>query len=325
MKGKPLLEVIDLGKKFPIREGLLNRVKKHVHAVSQVSIKIYPNETLGLVGESGSGKSTLGRLIMQLIKADQGQIIFIDQKLNELSFRKARQFRKKMQMIFQDPLDSLNSRMTIEQIITEPLEINRIGNRLERREKAKDLLDTVGLRKNILDLYPHEFSGGQRQRIGIARALALSPSLIIADEPVSALDVSIQAQILNLMLNLQKDFGISYLFIAHDIHVIHFIADRVAVMYLGRIVEIADSKELKKTPKHPYTQALFNSIPYPDPIKKKKYQPIQGEIPSMINPPSGCAFHTRCPSVMERCRKELPKLRVLDQEERHEVACFLHD
>ena len=319
----PVLEVKNLTKKFPVREGILQRVKHHVHAVSDVSLKIYEKDTLGLVGESGSGKSTLGRLIMQLIKPDKGQVKFQNQELTTLSFNKIKKIRKGMQMIFQDPMDSLNSRFTIEQIISEPLEISTSNSRLKNIKKVHELLDVVGLTKSILNRYPHEFSGGQRQRIGIARSLALSPKLIIADEPVSALDVSIQAQILNLLVDLQKEFGVSYLFIAHDIHVIRFISKRIAVMYLGRIVEITESTRIKNNPKHPYTKALFLSVPYPDPSTKQDFNAIQGEIPSMLNPPKGCSFHTRCPNVMEICKIDLPLLRFIDNEKKHQVACHL--
>jgi len=320
-----LLEVKNLEKRFPVKEGIFQRTKHYVHAVNNISLHLEQEETLGLVGESGSGKSTLGRLIMQLIPPSAGQVQFNDQLLTGLSFRQMMGHRQTMQMIFQDPLDSLNSRMTVEQIVSEPLEINKIGTYQERRKKVGELLEVVGVRKTWMDRYPHEFSGGQRQRIGIARALALSPKLIIADEPVSALDVSIQAQILNLLKDLQDEFGISYLFIAHDIHVIRFISHRIAVMYLGKIVEIADSQSISENPKHPYTQALFASVPYPDPNNKLLFKAIEGEIPSMIHPPSGCHFHPRCPHAMERCRRESPQLELLKENGNHQVSCFLYD
>lgn len=317
----PILQVKNLCKYFPIKSGILQRTTAHIKAVDDISLYVKENETLGLVGESGSGKSTLGRAILQLQLAESGSVKFMGQELVGLSFRKMRNIRQKMQMIFQDPMDSLNSRFTVEELITEPLEINKIGTRQSRRAKALELMDIVGLQKTALHRYPHEFSGGQRQRIGIARTLALSPKLIIADEPVSALDVSIQAQVLNLMQDLQDEMGLSFLFISHDLQVVRHISDRLAVMYLGRIVEIGDSEAIYNSPQHPYTKALLASIPSPDPSKRQTFQAIAGEIPSPINPPSGCHFHPRCVHATEQCRQTMPELKPTEQDPERLSAC----
>ncbi|MGK0289861.1 MAG: oligopeptide transport system ATP-binding protein [bacterium] len=319
-KRVPILDVQNVSKFFPVKKGIFQRTKQYIKAVQKVSLQIFPNETLGLVGESGSGKSTLGRVIMQLLSASEGKVYFLDHELTKLSFSQMANFRQKMQMIFQDPMDSLNARFNIEQIIEEPLLINKVGTSEERKKRVSELMILVGLNPEWVTRYPHEFSGGQRQRIGIARALALSPQLIIADEPVSALDVSIQAQILNLMLDLQNELGVSFLFISHDLHVIRHICDRVAVMYLGQIVELTDSQKIYENPAHPYTKALIESIPNPDPRKKQDFQAIQGEIPSPINPPSGCHFHPRCPKAADKCKKDEPQLELIT--ETHQVACF---
>ncbi|MCP4298423.1 MAG: ABC transporter ATP-binding protein [Proteobacteria bacterium] len=320
-----LLEIKNLEKKFPIKDGILQRTRHWIHAVNNVSFQLDEKKTLGLVGESGSGKSTLGRLIMQLLEPTSGEVFFQDQKLTGLSFKEMLSVRSAMQMIFQDPADSLNSRMTIEQIVTEPLDINQVGTRKERSKKVDELLDIVGVGHTTKTRFPHEFSGGQRQRIGIARALTLSPKLIIADEPVSALDVSIQAQILNLLQELQEQFEIGYLFIAHDIHVIRFISHQIAVMYMGQIVEFGDTEEISKNPLHPYTQGLFASVPIPDPKNRNQFHVIEGEVPSMINPPSGCFFHPRCPQAMESCQTRSPSMKMIDQASQHQVSCFLYD
>ena len=319
-----LLEVKNLEKRFVVKEGIFARNKTLGRAVNSVSFAIEEGETLGLVGESGSGKSTLGRLIMQLIKPTAGEVYFRGRELTKLSFGQMIKVRQSMQMIFQDTLDSLNKRMTVEQVIIEPLEINRSGTKKERIKRVDQLLELVGVKIEAKNRYPHEFSGGQRQRIGIARALALSPKLIIADEPVSALDVSIQAQILNLLKELQERLGIGYLFIAHDIHVIRFISHQIAVMYLGQIVEIKDSAKHTQ-PLHPYTQALYSSNPIPDPEKGNNFKAIEGEMPSIINPPTGCFFHPRCPQVMERCRQQTPTLKPVNQQSSQQVRCFLYD
>jgi oligopeptide transport system ATP-binding protein len=317
-----LVEVKDLKKFFPVRASFLSRTKTFVQAVAGVNLTIRSGETLGLVGESGCGKSTLGRLILRLEEPTEGHIFFEGEDITQYDSGRLRQMRRQMQIIFQDPYSSLNPRKTIGSIIEEPLIIHKIGTRKERQERVLNLIQVVGLRPEHINRYPHEFSGGQRQRIGIARALALNPKLIIADEPVSALDVSIQAQVLNLLEDLQDEFHLTYLFIAHDLHVVEHISDRVAVMHLGRIAELSQSDDLYRSPKHPYTQALLSANPIPDPTLERKRIILQGEVPSPINPPPGCNFHTRCPHRFEPCDQEVPRLKEI--EPNHWVACYLY-
>ena len=317
---EPLLRVKNLKKYFPIRGGLFSREIARVHAVDDVSFDILPGETLGLVGESGCGKSTTGRAILRLIEPTSGEVWFGAQNVTTLDKRALRALRKEMQIIFQDPYASLNPRMTVGSIIGEALVIHKLApTRKAREERVVQLLETVGLAADHLRRYPHEFSGGQRQRIGIARALAVSPKLIVADEPVSALDVSIQAQIINLLEDLQAKFGLTYLFIAHDLSVVEHISTRVAVMYLGKIVEIAPGKELYTNPKHPYTEALLSAVPIPDPTTKRKRILLEGDVPSPIHPPSGCRFHTRCGLRVPSCSENEQVLKEVSRG--HWVAC----
>jgi oligopeptide/dipeptide ABC transporter ATP-binding protein len=318
---KPLLEVVDLKMHFPVREGVLMRSRKVNRAVDGVSFNIMPGETLGLVGESGCGKSTLGRCITRLYTPTYGTIVFDGSDITRLGRKALMPMRQDIQMIFQDPMDSLNSRHTVGEILEEPLVIHRVGDRASRGQRVRELLDIVGMPANSAGRYPFEFSGGQRQRIGIARAIALKPRLIICDEPVSALDVSIQSQIINLLLELQREFGLSYLFIAHDLAVVKHVSDRVAVMYLGRIAEYARSETIYRAPSHPYTQSLIAAVPLPDPHRKVTRQVISGDVPSPIDPPPGCHFHPRCPKAESRCRQEVPVLRSVD--EGHASACHL--
>jgi len=321
--GRPLLEVADLKKYFPIRRGIFSSVSSWVRAVDGVSLRIAAGETLALVGESGSGKTTTGRCILRLLEPTSGSVRFDGIDLLSLPPRAMRRMRRQIQVVFQDPYASLNPRMRIRTIVREPLDIHRIGaNRRERDEMVAALLRRVGLDPGMGDRYPHEFSGGQRQRIGVARALALKPRLIIADEPVSALDVSVQAQVINLFIDLQEEFKIAYLFIAHDLAVVERIADRVAVMYLGQIVEEAARGEIFKNPLHPYTRALLQAIPIPDPARARERQVLRGDPPSPAQPPPGCRFHTRCPSAVAECPRVEPPL--LEVGPGHWVACHLH-
>ncbi|MGH8946233.1 MAG: ABC transporter ATP-binding protein [Acidimicrobiia bacterium] len=316
-----LITVRDLKKHFPIMQGLIRRQVGAVRAVDGVAFDIYRGETLGLVGESGSGKSTVGKALLQLEKVTEGSITFEDEELTDMDPEKIRRLRPRMQMIFQDPHASLNPRMTVASIISEPLVEHKQVKGKERRERVGELLSLVGLEPKHANRYPHEFSGGQRQRIGIARAIALNPDFIVADEPIAALDVSIQAQVVNLMENLQDVLGLTYLFISHDLSMIRHIADRVAVMYLGKLMELADVDELYTNPQHPYTRALLSAVPVPDPEVERTRRRIilEGDIPSPANPPPGCVFNTRCPIAQERCVAEVPEWRELRPG--HWVAC----
>ncbi|SFX42377.1 oligopeptide transport system ATP-binding protein [Thermoactinomyces sp. DSM 45891] len=318
-----LLEVKKLSKYFPIKGGLFKRKVGDVKAVDQVSFYVKKGETFGLVGESGCGKSTTGRTLLRLMEPTDGQILFNGVDLTTLKGESLRKARRDLQMVFQDPYASLNPQMTVEQLIEEPLNIHNIGEKKDRQDRVLQIMDTVGLNKSFGGRYPHEFSGGQRQRIGIARALALQPKLIVADEPVSALDVSIQSQVVNLMEDLQQEFGLAYVFIAHDLSVVRHISDRVGVMYLGRMAEIAPKEELYTQPAHPYTQALLSAVPIPNPRLKRERIILEGDVPSPANPPQGCAFHPRCPKAFDRCKVERPEMMHLGSE--HYVACHLYD
>lgn len=320
---EPLLRVEGLKKYFPIRKGILSRVSGHVKAVDDVSFYVNEGETLGIVGESGCGKSTTGRMLMRLLEPTEGKVVFNGKDLTTISNDEMRKARREIQMVFQDPYASLNPRHTIEKILEEPLIVHGLGDSKARKKKVYEFLEIVGLSRYHGKRYPHQFSGGQRQRIGIARALMTNPKLIIADEPVSALDVSIQAQVLNLMQDLQKELKLTYIFIAHDLGVVRHISDRVGVMYLGKMVELGGSESLYDKPLHPYTQALLSAVPVPDPNFEREQVIITGDIPSPSNPPSGCTFHTRCPFKMDVCTQVVPKLQEI--EPGHSVACHLYD
>jgi oligopeptide transport system ATP-binding protein len=316
---EPLLQVTDLQKHFPIKKGLLSRTVGHVRAVDGVSFEVQRGEVLGLVGESGCGKTTTGRCILRLIEPTRGSVKFEGREITTLSRRALRPLRREMQIVFQDPYSSLNPRLTVGSMLMEALTIHNLARGQAARDRTAELLRTVGLAPDHARRYPHEFSGGQRQRIGVARALAVSPKLIVADEPVSALDVSIQAQIINLLRDLQKKMGLTYLFVAHDLSVVEHISNRVAVMYLGKIVELADSMELYRNPRHPYTLSLLSAIPIPDPRRKKQRIVLKGDVPSPARPPSGCRFHPRCFMAREICSREEPPLREIAP--RHWSAC----
>ena len=318
-----LLKVEHLKKYFPIQTGILSKKSGEVKAVDDLSFEVYEGETLGIVGESGCGKSTAGRAIMRLLEPTSGKVTFDDVELTDLSNKEMRKMRRDIQMVFQDPYASLNPRHTVGKILEEPLIVHGIGKSKERKERVQEYLEIVGLSSYHAKRYPHQFSGGQRQRIGIARALMTNPRLIITDEPVSALDVSIQAQVLNLMQKLQQDLKLTYIFIAHDLGVVRHISNRVGVMYLGRIVELADSESLYREPLHPYTQALLSAVPIPDPTHHREQILLEGDIPSPANPPTGCSFHTRCPYATDLCKFTVPIFRKVKPG--HAVACHLYN
>jgi oligopeptide/dipeptide ABC transporter ATP-binding protein len=322
MADPQLLEIKNLSKSFALGGGLLVKPHAWIKAVDAVSFSVSRGESFGLVGESGCGKTTLGRLILRLIQPSSGHIQFDGNDITTLSRAAMRSFRSRLQIIFQDPYSSLDPRMKVESIITEPLRINRQLSKLQRREIASDLMEKVGLKSNDLTKYPHEFSGGQRQRIGIARALCVRPELIVADEPVSALDVSIQAQVINLMQDLKNEFRLSYIFISHDLSVIQHVCERIAVMYFGRVVELAPTKMFHQSPRHPYTRALLQAIPLPDPHYKARPFLMEGDVPNPLDPPTGCAFHPRCRYAFDRCREEIPAL--IEVAPNHQVACWLN-
>jgi oligopeptide/dipeptide ABC transporter ATP-binding protein len=322
MSDPELLKIKDLSKSFALGGGLLAKPRAWIRAVDGVSFSVSRGENFGLVGESGCGKTTLGRLILRLIHPTSGRIYFDGDEITTLSRTAMRPFRSRMQIIFQDPYSSLDPRMKVESIITEPLRTNPQLSKIQRREIASDLLGKVGLKSDDLAKYPHEFSGGQRQRIGIARALCVRPDLIVADEPVSALDVSIQAQVINLMQNLKDEFRLSYIFISHDLSVIHHVCDRIAVMYFGTIVELAPTKMFRRSPRHPYTEALLQAIPLPDPHRKTRPILMEGDVPNPLEPPTGCAFHPRCRYAFDRCREQTPPL--IEAASNHLVACWLN-
>ena len=322
----PLLEVRELNMHFPLYGGLFKKQVGSVFAVNDVSFTLDRGETLGIVGESGCGKTTLGRTIVQLYQATSGAVFFESQQINTLQKRDLKSLRRSLQMIFQDPYASLNPRMTVGNILEEPLTLHRLGSKAERSQKVENLMSLVGLRPDDRHKFPHEFSGGQRQRIGIARSLMLNPKLIVADEPVSALDVSIQSQVLNLLVSLQKKLKLTYIFISHDLTVVKYISDRIIIMYLGRMVEMGPAERIYQHPSHPYTQALISAVPRPDPKMKVKGITLEGDVPSPSDPPPGCPFHQRCIHAKSVCREDIPKLEPLGQTSRHLVACHLkHD
>lgn len=315
----PILKVENLSKSFPIKGGIFKRTINTVKAVRDINFEVYPGQTLGIVGESGCGKTTLGRTLIRLYDPTEGKISFLGRDFSSLNQKELKKARQDIQMIFQDPYSSLNPRMSVGSILEEPLSLHSIGTPKSRRETVEELLELVGLPNDALQKFPHEFSGGQRQRIAIARALALKPKMIIADEPVSALDVSIQSQIINLLVELQNKLNLTLIFISHDLSVVKYISDKVAVMYLGKIVEFGSQEEIFNSPQHPYTQALLRAIPVPNPHDKMNTTPLKGDVPSPANPPSGCTFHTRCPIANDSCKLESPSL---EGGEHHKVACF---
>jgi oligopeptide/dipeptide ABC transporter ATP-binding protein len=322
------MEVRHLRKHYPVRGGIFRRQRDTVKAVEDVSFHLRAGETLGLVGESGCGKSTLGRTMMRLEEPTEGDVLFEGRNLARASAAELFTLRRDVQMIFQDPYSSLNPRLTVGEAVREPLDIHRLGTAAERSTRVDELFEAVGLSPQAQDRYPHEFSGGQRQRVGVARSLALRPRVIVADEPVSALDVSVQGQVLNLLVKLQQELGLTYLFISHDLSVVEYLSERVAVMYLGRIVEIGDRASIYAAPAHPYTRALLESVPIADPRRRRERVPVLGETPSALNPPSGCAFHPRCPFAVDACREQVPVLEANDvhnDDDEHLVACIRHD
>lgn len=316
-----LLEAKGLSKFFPMKKGLFGKAYARLRAVHNVSFSVCEGETLALVGESGCGKSTTRKLLLRLLEPDEGQVFYREHNIFEYNEKTMRELRQKLQVVFQDPYASLDPKWRIGNIIEEPLRIHKVGTPDERRKRVQELMSLVGLRPEYYYRYPHEFSGGQRQRIGIARAMALNPEIIIADEPVSALDVSTQAQILNMFKRLQEQFGLTYIFISHDLRVVKYISDQVAVMYLGEIVELAATKDIFEDPKHPYTKALLQSIPFMDPSKRKELCLLEGEVPSLVNPPPGCCFNPRCEEVQEICKKEIPV--TIELKGGHQVKCHL--
>ncbi|UCZ53111.1 dipeptide ABC transporter ATP-binding protein [Bacillus shivajii] len=320
---KPLLEVKHLKKYFDVTGGIFSKKVGEVKAVDDVSFDVYEKEVLGIVGESGCGKSTTGKTLLRLLEPTEGEVVYNGSDITELTEEEMRKMRRDMQIIFQDPYASLNPRHKVEKILSEPLIVHGIGDAKERLKKVHEILEVVGLTKEHAKRYPHQFSGGQRQRIGIARALIVNPKLIICDEPVSALDVSIQSQILNLMEDLLEKFGLTYIFIAHDLSVVRHISHRIGVMYLGRLVELTDNEELYENPLHPYTKSLLSAIPDPDPDFKREQMILEGDVPSPSNPPAGCAFHTRCPEVMDICKSVRPKFQ--EVKDKHFVACHLYN
>lgn len=324
--GTPLLDVRQLKKYFPVRSGLFSKVSAWVKAVDDVSFAIRHRETFGLVGESGCGKTTVGRTILRLMEPTGGDVTFEGENVFAMDSQTLRATRRRMQIVFQDPYSSLNPRMTVGSIVGEPLLVHKLAKGQARTDRVYELLDRVGLRPDHAGRYPHEFSGGQRQRIGIARALALNPKFIVCDEAVSALDVSIQAQIINLLKDLQEDYHLAYLFITHDLNVVRYIADRIAVMYLGKLAEVAPSETLFSNPKHPYTQALLSANPLPDPTVQRERILLPGDVPTPLNPPSGCRFHTRCPQAVDHCKTTAPPLIQIGKPEDHHIAwCHLYE